>query len=312
MRHSLKYREILYKNHLLRPRIPEPIRCNVIKDWLHGLSRDEVAKNNGIGAGTVTAIIKEAIEEDPEFDLQRQVAVILKRENNLEVKSFALLIRIRNKLLKEIGLNNDEKSKGEIKEIEQKIEILIVTLAVFCFKRGFSIDKFVDVVENMSYLENKAKIPIDQLHDQLLQKQSHLESIEKEIQEIKLKKHLLLNDYNITSDILEEYRTNSPLFEKYIDLKKELEEIKSERTRLQNNIYELEAKNSMSNYDWSIPTSDIDLINRDCNSYNKLTEEQLWKMAKDLVNHPRKYVDIISSLKERYWELAKKNNNILQ
>jgi chromosome segregation ATPase len=140
----------------------------------------------------------------------------------------------------------------------------------------------------MSSLEDKAKIPIDQLPNQLLQKQRHLESIEKEIQEIKLKKHLLLNDFNATIDVLEEYSTNRPLFEKYIDLKKELEEIKSERTRLQNNIYESEAKNCMNKYDWSIPTSDIDLINPDYNSYNKLTEEQLWKIAKDLINHPRK------------------------
>jgi hypothetical protein len=95
----------------MRPKIPEPVRRNVIREWLHGLSRDEVAKNNDIGAGTVSAIIKEAMQEDPEFDIQRQVGVMLKKENNLVIKSFASLIRIRNKLIKEMGLNNDEKSK---------------------------------------------------------------------------------------------------------------------------------------------------------------------------------------------------------
>jgi hypothetical protein len=45
----------------MRPKIPEPVRRNVIREWLHGLSRDEVAKNNDIGAGTVSAIIKEAM-----------------------------------------------------------------------------------------------------------------------------------------------------------------------------------------------------------------------------------------------------------
>jgi hypothetical protein len=77
------------------------------------------------------------MQNDPEFNLQRQVAVILKRENNLDIKSFALLIRIRNKLIKEMGLtnNSDEKSKVEveveIQEIEHKLEILIVNLVVF-------------------------------------------------------------------------------------------------------------------------------------------------------------------------------------
>jgi hypothetical protein len=59
------------------------------------------------------------------------------------------------------------------------------------------IEEFVDVLENMSSLEHKTKIPIEQLPNQLLQKQRHLESIEKKIQEIKLKEQLLLNDYNI-------------------------------------------------------------------------------------------------------------------
>src|SRR5829696_6312052 len=177
----------------MRPKIPEPVRRDVISEWLHGTSRDEVAKNNDIGAGTVSAIIKEAMQEDPEFDLQRQVAISLKKENNLDIKSFASLIRIRNKLIKEMGLNNnDENSKVEVQEIEHKIELLISNLALFCFKRGFLLDTFVDVIENMSSLEHKTKIPIDQLPNQLLLKQRHLERIEKEIQEIKLKKQLLL------------------------------------------------------------------------------------------------------------------------
>jgi hypothetical protein len=289
----------------MRPKIPESVRRNVISEWLHGISRDEVAKNNDIGAGTVSAIIKEAMQEDPEFDLQRQVALSLKKENNLDVKSFASLIRIRNKLIKEMGLNNDEKSKVvEVQEIEHKIELLILNLAVFCFKRGFSIEEFVDMIQNMSSLEHKIKIPIEQLPNELLQKQRHLESTEKKTQEIKLKKQLLLNDYNITADTLEEYKTNRPSFEKYIKLKKEFEETKRERKGLLNRIYELEVRNWMRKYSWSIPTSDIDIVNSDYNIRGKLTGEQLLKMAQDLVNHPRKYIDIIVSLQKRYLELA--------
>ena len=210
----------------MRPKIPEPVRSNVISEWLHGLSRDEVAMNNGIGAGTVSAIIKEAMQNDPEFDLQRLVALNLKKENNLDIRSFAVLIRIRNKLITEMGLNKEENSKVQIQDIEHNIEPLIVNLAVFCFKRGLSIDKFVDVIENMLSLEHKTKIPFDQLPDQLLQQQRDLESIEKEKQEIKHKKRLLLIEYNTTIDTLEEYKTNRPSYEKYIKLKKELEEIK--------------------------------------------------------------------------------------
>jgi len=291
----------------LSSKIPEDIRRNVINKWLHGLSRDEVAKNNGIGAGTVSAIIKEAMQNDSEFDLQRQVGVMLRKENNLDIRSFAVLIRIRNKLITEMGLNNgDEKIKSEVQvqEIEHKIETLIVNLAVVCFKHGLSIDKFVDVIEDMSSLEDKVKIPLDQLPNQLLQQQRQLESKEKEIQEIKLKKTVLLNDYHTTVNILEEYTRNRPAFEKYIKLKEELEETKRERKRLLNNIVELQVKIWMMKYSWSIPTSDIDIINSDYNSHRRLTAKELLDMVRDLVNHPRKYVDIIISLQRRFLELA--------
>ncbi len=294
----------------MRTKIPEDIRRNVISEWLRGLSRDEVAKNNGIGAGTVSAIIKEAMQNDSEFDLQRQVGVMLKKEDNLDIRSFAVLIRIRNKLITEMGLNNDDekiKSEVQVQELEHKIETLIVNLAVVFFKRGLSIDKFVDVIEDMLSLEDKVKIPLDQLPNQLLQQQRQLESKEKEIQEIKLKKTVLLNDYHTTVNILEEYTRNRPAFEKYIKLKEELEEFKRDRKGLLNYIAKLELKIWMMNYSWSSPTSDIDIINNDYNCHRKLTAKELLDMVRDLVGNPRKYVDIIISLQKRSLELAQVN-----
>ncbi len=43
------------------------------------MSRDQVAKVNGIGDGTVSAIIKEAKQEIPDIDLLREVAIIVKK-----------------------------------------------------------------------------------------------------------------------------------------------------------------------------------------------------------------------------------------
>jgi DNA-binding CsgD family transcriptional regulator len=40
-------------------KIPKSIREQVIKQWLQGMSRDEIAKVNDIGAGTVSDIIKD-------------------------------------------------------------------------------------------------------------------------------------------------------------------------------------------------------------------------------------------------------------
>jgi hypothetical protein len=84
-------------------RVPLTIRRQVIKQWLDGHSRDKIAKDSDIGAGTVTAIIKQCSQEkreqyfddaDLEFDLIRELAVTLKREG-LAVNSFASAFRLQ-------------------------------------------------------------------------------------------------------------------------------------------------------------------------------------------------------------------------
>ena len=63
----------------MKAKIRKSIREQVLKQWLQGMSRDEIAKNNDIGAGTVTAIIKDAKQKDiPDLDLLKEVDIVLK------------------------------------------------------------------------------------------------------------------------------------------------------------------------------------------------------------------------------------------
>ncbi len=58
----------------MKPKVPKSIRERVIKlikQWLQSMSRDEIAKYNDIGAGTVGAIIKDAKQEIPDIDLEK-------------------------------------------------------------------------------------------------------------------------------------------------------------------------------------------------------------------------------------------------
>jgi hypothetical protein len=96
-------------------KIPKTITKRVIMQWLNGFSRDEIAKDNQIGAGTVSTIIKQckeqrqeeyAADDDFEFDLIRQVAVVLKREG-VDVNTFASSIRLQRKL-EQKGLNEEQ------------------------------------------------------------------------------------------------------------------------------------------------------------------------------------------------------------
>jgi hypothetical protein len=52
--------------------IPNIIRRRVIKQWLHGFPRDQIAKGNQIGAGTVSTIIKQCKEQKQQvYELDR-------------------------------------------------------------------------------------------------------------------------------------------------------------------------------------------------------------------------------------------------
>jgi DNA-binding CsgD family transcriptional regulator len=56
----------------MEPKVPKSIKQQVIKQWLQGTSRDQIAKDNGIGAGTVSAIMKDAKQKDiPDIDLEK-------------------------------------------------------------------------------------------------------------------------------------------------------------------------------------------------------------------------------------------------
>jgi hypothetical protein len=47
----------------MKGKIPNTIRRLVIKQWLYGFPRDQIAKGNQIGAGTVSTIIKQCKEQ---------------------------------------------------------------------------------------------------------------------------------------------------------------------------------------------------------------------------------------------------------
>jgi hypothetical protein len=70
------------------------IRLEVIRNWLQGKTRDQIAYEVHIGAGTVSGIIKEYRSGDLDADLLREVALNLKN-TGLDILSFASLVRLR-------------------------------------------------------------------------------------------------------------------------------------------------------------------------------------------------------------------------
>jgi DNA-directed RNA polymerase specialized sigma24 family protein len=58
--YNLKGKGIYTIRYILGGKIPKNIKEKVIRQWLHGLTRERIAREDDIGAGTVTAIIQEA------------------------------------------------------------------------------------------------------------------------------------------------------------------------------------------------------------------------------------------------------------
>ena len=126
-------------------RIPNPIRIRVAQQWIAGVSRDVIAKDNKIATGTVSTIIRGFRDDGFDLDLLREVALLLKREG-LEITLLPSSVRLR-KRLEERGVN------------EMKIDSLIETIDVHCFRRGIAVEQFVDTIQYVSSLSDKLGIP---------------------------------------------------------------------------------------------------------------------------------------------------------
>jgi len=88
-------------------KVPEPIRRKVLREWLEGIPRRQIATDNQIGTGTVSEIIKTIGEIDSEarIDILRETAIMLRREG-LRIDDFAQIIHLRQ-FLNKIGLNDE-------------------------------------------------------------------------------------------------------------------------------------------------------------------------------------------------------------
>ena len=108
-------------------KIPREIRLQGIRKWLEGKSRDLIAYQLHIGAGTVSGIIKEFRREDFDADLLRQVALNLK-DRGLDIQSFAPLVRLRHVLEEEVGWISSTVRLGQGEKKEENEDIVSIIL----------------------------------------------------------------------------------------------------------------------------------------------------------------------------------------
>jgi chromosome segregation ATPase len=202
----------------MKPKVPKSIKQRVIKQWLQGTSRDQIAKDNDLGAGTVSAIIKDAKQEIPDIDLLRQVALVIKK-NDSDLSVFASSIRIKNKL--------DGMSISE-----DQIDSLIDNANTHCFKRGLTGEEYFNNVDKVCALSDNLEMSLDEMPSYIVQQELELEQVEREIEDVKLKKHQVLQHHDVTIDELQEFIRDKPLIDHIKKLEKKLEEEVEEKNYL--------------------------------------------------------------------------------
>ncbi|MGA9169328.1 MAG: hypothetical protein WBZ20_04190 [Nitrososphaeraceae archaeon] len=281
-------------------KIPKPIKLEVIRKWLEGKSRNKIAKEVGIGAGTVSGIIQEFRQNDPEFDLLREVAVKLKNQG-INIESFGSLVRLRERMLNQIeGIDHLDQAADE------KIESLIVNLEVFCFKQNLSINEFVNLVHNMSWTAEILGVPLEKLPGHIKQLESDLHMLTKQIEQKELEKQNAFDNYGVTINSLEEFNKNRQLFETCQQQKLELDKVKQERDSCKTDLENIKLwKSKEEQQRWSIPEIELDKANRELgfngsSLVQRLNPRNLKDMVMEVYHHPSKYLKAITSMMDIY------------
>ena len=259
-------------------KIPDPIRRKVLIEWLEGLARQQIARDNQIGTGTVSEIIKAIKEKDSDarIDVLRVTALILRREGS-NTDTLLESIRLKN-FLDEIGL------KGE------KLEDFARHLDIHCFKRGLTPDTFMNLVANISSLSDSLRVPVEELPQSINSSKELLDDFNLGIKDRVLMLKRVNENYNVKITDLEEYRMNRPLIETLKANNLELEKAKKR-------LFDLEAELFKRQQEWSASNSEFELVNTELKP--PIESAELYNLAKDLYLHPSKYADIIRNMRER-------------
>ncbi|MFL6377281.1 MAG: hypothetical protein ACJ72R_07455, partial [Nitrososphaeraceae archaeon] len=128
--------------------IDESIKRKVIQHWITGDSRDKIAEDNNIGAGTVSSIISnyKVGLETLDFDSIRQLALEI-RKQGLNWSDLGSHYRLYNYFIKNSGA------------AEEKIESFIDMV----HSTDISPEKVIELVNQFSNISKSESIPLDQV-----------------------------------------------------------------------------------------------------------------------------------------------------
>jgi 5'-3' exonuclease len=165
--------------------IDNKIKTNVIGQWLGGDSRDKIATDNKIGAGTVSGIINEFKKgtDALEYESVRGLSISCKKHGT-NLGGLASCIRLKNHI-DNLGANQDE------------IEGFIANLANFPEPK-----KVFEAANQIAQTSLSESIPIKLLSNHIKQQQEEKRRLEEEIKQ----RRAILESTNVDIITLKEYK----------------------------------------------------------------------------------------------------------
>ena len=167
--------------------IDSQVKKHVINQWLSGDSRDRIAADNDIGAGTVTNIINEWKKgvEDSDYDSLRELTMSLKRQG-IGLNESACSVRLNNYISK-LGAN----------------EVDIESFIVNCMNGANSLppEKVINLTNQLFDIAKSGSIPPAEVPVFTKQKLEEKNRLEEQIQEA----GALLQSKNVDRITINEY-----------------------------------------------------------------------------------------------------------
>lgn len=254
-------------------RIPNPKRNRVAQQWVMGVYRDIIAKDNQISTGTVSTIIHGFKDDGFIFDPLREAALLLKKEG-LDITLLPSSVRLRRRL-EERGL------------IEMQIDSLIEAIDVHCFRRGIAVEQFVDTIQEISALLHSLEIPVNELPQFIAKEKEQIEILKQVSRDTKSKTRKFLQSVDVTLDILVEYERDKGKLQNYEMMEKKVNDIQQL----------LNYYNSPGRVFLNISKVQLNSINTFF--INSVTEDGLTKMLQYMCNNPIRFIDTFSSLQKQ-------------
>jgi hypothetical protein len=224
------------------PLTDDKIRRNVIRQWILGFSRDTIAEQNNIGAGTVSSIVanyKVSLEE-LDFDSTRQLAIEA-RQHGLNLSDLASHFRLYNYFIKSGAA--EDKIESFIDDINSshlppdKVVALVNQVFAVSSEQLIPLDQVPNYIKEK--LEEKQKID-DQIKEADVTLQSKNVSIETINEHVKLNEKL--NEYNLSFEdidkllnVLINAKENGFDGKKIVGKLRSIKRLEKKRERLKNN-----------------------------------------------------------------------------